>query len=442
MTFSRRSFLYLAFSIIASFFSIPLAYQFKEPHFEALQPREITQPSHLEFVAATQVGGQADWRQWDSFFTFVVKRFGQDLTGDLRNSLGDVFLDSRYELTSAITPSRARSRDPVPELFLSSWKRLAPILNKSLPGLPKPIASQYASFIQAGDKLVAAGQIGFQTGLVKLSPDILRGMARIIEPGTAVDPVAFNLNVDSALRSLLGFGAPLAPPRPSSVQQSRLHKSYSPLEEQRALTFHSWFARVAFAAEPDVGKLNQWVPEDKELQPYLEEVRYLLAGVSDKVPVKSSLAEQYKPLYKHIVFATAWQESCWRQFIKKGKKLAPLSSATGDIGLMQVNRHTWRGVYDLKGLGGDIEYNGRAGGEILLYYLTRHAIKKNEDKHKEGNLARATYSAYNGGPSHLTRYRAAKRNPSLKKVDEAFWDKFQAVSSGRELEVQRCYKKQ
>jgi hypothetical protein len=41
----------------------------------------------------------------------------------------------------------------------------------------------------------------------------------------------------------------------------------------------------------------------------------------------------------------------------------------------------------------------------------------------------------------LARYRAAKENPELKKVDDAFWDKFQAVSSGRELEVQRCYQK-
>ena len=56
-------------------------------------------------------------------------------------------------------------------------------------------------------------------------------------------------------------------------------------------------------------------------------------------------------------------------------------------------------------------------------------------------MARATYSAYNGGPSQLTRYRAAKQNPELKKVDEAFWEKFQAVSSGRELDDQRCYQK-
>jgi hypothetical protein len=68
-------------------------------------------------------------------------------------------------------------------------------------------------------------------------------------------------------------------------------------------------------------------------------------------------------------------------------------------------------------------------------------LRKNEDKQPGGHLARATYSAYNGGPGHLTRYRAAKQHPELKKVDEAFWEKFQTVSSGRELDVERCYKK-
>jgi hypothetical protein len=95
----------------------------------------------------------------------------------------------------------------------------------------------------------------------------------------------------------------------------------------------------------------------------------------------------------------------------------------------------------LKGLGGDIEYNGNAGAEILLYYLTRYAIRKNEDKAPEGNLARATYSAYNGGPGALSRYRLEKTPAALKKVDQAFWEKFQAVSSGHEMQVQSCYDK-
>jgi hypothetical protein len=39
------------------------------------------------------------------------------------------------------------------------------------------------------------------------------------------------------------------------------------------------------------------------------------------------------------------------------------------------------------------------------------------------------------------RYRSAKLIPVLEKVDEAFWEKFQVVSSGRELDVQTCYQK-
>jgi len=42
---------------------------------------------------------------------------------------------------------------------------------------------------------------------------------------------------------------------------------------------------------------------------------------------------------------------------------------------MQVNRITWRNLYDVKGLNGDISYNTQAGADILFYYLTRYAIR-------------------------------------------------------------------
>src|SRR5258705_10049335 len=71
-------------------------------------------------------GPSADWRQFDSFFTFVVKRFGDDVPGNLKDSLGDAFLDSRYELTSAIGPGKGGN--PVRELFINGWKRRSPIL--------------------------------------------------------------------------------------------------------------------------------------------------------------------------------------------------------------------------------------------------------------------------------------------------------------------------
>jgi len=377
-------------------------------------------------------GKTADWRQWDSFYTFVVKRFGQDLPQNLKDPLGDAFLDSRYELTSAVAPGRGG--DPVPQLFVNGWQRLSPIMTQALPMLPKQTASLYSNFIGAANKLAATGPTGLQTGLVSLSPDVLKGMARMIEPSGATDPLVYSTRVDPSLRTLLGFGE-------SGIKQGRLDRFSAP-DVREASLLPSWLDGRALAADSPGSKSNQWVvPENNDLQPYLMKVRELLEGLIEKLAVKAKLSAEHKPIYRQIVFAAAWQESCWRQFIKKGNNVTPLASTTGDLGLMQVNRNTWRGVYDIKELGGDIQYNGNAGGEILLYYLTRYAIRKGEDKQPGGNLARATYSSYNGGPGALSRYRAAKQNPALKKVDEAFWNKFQVVSAGKELEVKSCYQK-
>jgi hypothetical protein len=377
-------------------------------------------------------GKSADWRQWDAFFTFVVKQLGQEIPENLKDRLGGAFLDSRYELTAAIAPGRGG--DPVPQLFMNGWQRLSPIINQALPVLPKQTATLYSNFIAAADKLAATGPTGLQSGLVSLSPDVLNGMARIIAPAGTANPLAYTTNVDSSLRSLLGFGA-------SVTKQGQLDYRAFP-EVREASLLLPWFDRRAFAAESPAAKPNQWlVPEGSELQSYLMKVRGLLERMSDKLVAKSKLGAEHQSIYRQIVFAAAWQESCWRQFIKKGNNVTPLASTTGDLGLMQVNRNTWRGMYDVKELGGDIQYNGNAGGEILLYYLTRYALRKGEEKQPGGNLARATYSAYNGGPSALGRYRAAKQNPTLKQVDEAFWNKFQVVSAGKEMEVKSCYQK-
>ena len=395
-----------------------------------------TQPAEIQLAAAFELpkvpglpsltGPSADWRQFDSFFTFVVKRFGDDVPASLKDSLGDAFLDSRYELTSAVAPGRGGN--PVPELFVNGWRRLSPIMNKALPSLPKQTASLYSSFISAADKLALTGGTG-----LNLTPDALRGMTRLLGSSSA-DPLAFSTNVDSGLRSLLGFGAAL----PLPGRQSRLDRRFFEPQGETASLLPFSFVGSAIAAEPTGKNLNQLLPDPKDLQTYLTEIRNLLVSVSDRISTKSKLPDEHKDLYRQIVFTAAWQESCWRQYIKKG---TPITSASGDLGLMQVNRNTWRGIYDLKNLGGDIEYNGNAGGEILVNYLTRNAIKNGEHKQQGGHLGRATYSAYNGGPSAVGRYRGVRQRAEWKKVDEAFWEKFQQVSAGREMDVRQCYQK-
>jgi hypothetical protein len=380
-------------------------------------------------------GAGADWQQWDSFLTNAIKKMAQDLGPQRREQLRDLFLDSRYQLVQALSSGP----DPVPRLFLDTWNRLAPILKQAVPGLPAQTASQYRGFISAMDSAASLGGVGQRFGLVQVSPDMLRGASKLLGAGGA-DPLEYTLDVDSALRTFLGFTGALPSPRVSpAIEQGTRRPTGGPGQTNATAAMRWWFVTPASAAPDDLDRLNQWVPQAAELNDYLAQVRKLLVQASAGPLAKSKLAPQYHALYRHIIFTAAWQESCWRQLVRKGEKLTPLASATGDVGMMQVNRKTWRGLYDLNGLAGDMGYNTNAGSEILLYYLTRYAIAKKEDKQPGGQLARATYSAYNGGPRHLGRYRNAPNIPALKKVDEAFWTKFRTVSAGQELAVKSCY---
>jgi len=381
---------------------------------------------------ALPFGARADWQQWDSFLTNVVKKLGENFQPAQRDQLSEVFLDARYQLVQA---AYSGASDPVPQLFVDTWNRLSPIVKQAIPGAARQTAGQYTSFIRAMDAASSVSGLGQRLGIFRITPDALRGAAQLLGAGGA-DPLAYLLDVDTGLRALLGFTAALPASRPSSLlEQGRLER----WRQKASAAMRTLGLRSAHAAETDMDRLNEWVPEIQEISDYLLEVRKLLVATSDRVLAKSSLASEHRQLYRRIVFATGWQESCWRQFIKKGQKLTPLASSTGDVGLMQVNRIVWRNLYDIKGLNGDMSYNGNAGAEILHNYLTRYAIRKNEDKQPGGHLARATYSAYNAGPGGLARYRGVRQSPTWKKVDEAFWTKFQAVSLGQELAVKSCY---
>jgi soluble lytic murein transglycosylase-like protein len=399
----------------------------------AVRAEENRNNAEIQMAAlALPSGARADWQQWDSFLTNVVKKLAEDFQPGLRDQLGEIFLDARYRLVDAL---RAGTADPVPQLFTESWNRLSPLMKKAIPGATAETANQYTSFIRAMDAASSFGGLGQALGLFRITPDALSGAARLLGAG-GTDPLAYTVDVDTAMRSLLGFTSALPAFQPSPrLEQSRLQ----PLLDKASAAARSLMAPPAHAAEADVDRLNQWVPEGTEVPSYLLEVRQLLTETSNRVLSKSNLAPQHRLLYRQIVFATGWQESCWRQYIKKGEKLAPLASSTGDVGLMQVNRITWRSLYDIKGLNGDISYNGNAGAEILHYYLTRYAIPKKEDAQKNGHLARSTYSAYNAGPGGYARYRGVRQSPVWKKVDDAFWSKFQAVTSGKELAVKDCY---
>jgi hypothetical protein len=365
--------------------------------------------------------------RWDAFLTFVVKYVARDVPDELRRALVDLLLDSRYEVLEALAPPTAGAPDPVPGLFTRAWERLAPEVRAAGSGLPIETALQYVSFIAAGDALAALGGLGPEMGL-DVSADGLRRLARMIDPATLEDPVAYGVEVDPELRTLLGLGPPLPPPE------------ISPEVELGPL---SWLVRSAWAGidREAIARLNRWAPTRRDAAEYLPLVRALLDDVGRKTLAAAAPDAPFRPFFRDLVVATAWQESCWRQYVRRNGKLVTLRSPVGAVGLMQVNQRVWRGAYDVKGLLGDIAYNGRAGAEIVLHYLEDYAVARGEHLQAGGNdnLVRATYAAYNGGPGHLTRYRAKKPHRRLRKIDEAFWQKYRAVRAGREMDVAQCF---
>ena len=208
-------------------------------------------------------------------------------------------------------------------------------------------------------------------------------------------------------------------------------------KKQRSFNFQ--LIPPVYAANPS-DRLNRWVPTADELKAYLLEIRYLLLEEADARIRSSSIAQEHARIYRKLMLTTAWQESCWRQYILQNRKVVPLISASGDIGMLQINEKVWRGFYSPSKLRWDITYNTLAGSEILFKFMVDYALKQQEHKHGGdlSNLARATYSAYNGGPSQVSRYRKKDVPAAHKKIDTAFWEKYQQVHQGQELAVAQC----
>ncbi len=386
---------------------------------------------------------------WDAFLTNVVKRSaGESGESSRRQEFLFVLLNGRHDGLSMLA-SEAAVPDPLRELFLMSWERLAPVLRRLADDLDAKAAKPFRAFAEAGDALKGAQRFGDAVGF-RITPETLRDLARLVLPAKAGDPLAYDLAVDPELRRVFGFGAPL-PPAESSLLLSARRPSppFDPL---------NWLMPTAFAAplaaplpfDSETAalakRLNNWLPTQSELPAYLLEMRKLLLRTADttlnqRESAGRALAEPFHELYRHLVLATAWQESCWRQFVRRKGKVQPIQSGVGAVGLMQVYPVVWRGFYDVSGLQTDVGYNGRAGAEILHHYLRDYAIGKSEHSTvgDTDDLARGTYAVYNGGPSHLTRFSKPKERSDLREIDDSFLQKYLAVKAGNELDVGKCF---
>ena len=83
-------------------------------------------------------------------------------------------------------------------------------------------------------------------------------------------------------------------------------------------------------------------------------------------------------------------------------------------------------------------YNAGAGTEILARLLGDVAGKRGAfSASNPDELARSIYAAYNGGPGSYRRWRAHEAK-ALRHIDSAFWEKYQAVQHGEQIDILSC----
>jgi hypothetical protein len=412
---------------------------------------------------------------WDAFMVFAIKQLGSAVDDKaVRAQLLDTLLDGRYRLVQALRqPQGVGGPDPVRLLFLDEWTRLRAIIRSTAQrGMLANRTLQFLSLVSAGDALFALDQAAPTLGF-RISADDLRRLARIMAPQSTADPLAFSFDVDPQLQQMFGVSAPLESrgpieePLPSESQSPTPTASSSPspvgpppiptltptLPPSTVPSPHAFFwrrlhlfdAASAEAAENTIvpellnigAALNRVVVDGSNQSEYTRSVQRLLSLAAQREINEASLSSNLQRTYSMLVESTGWQESCWRQFIRRAGRIRYLESSTGDIGLMQINKHVWRGFYNLRRVEWDVVYNTTAGAEILMR-LMRDAATQGISNSRAPDIARSTYSAYNGGPDAYNRWRDPDESTKRRRIDESFWAKYQAITSGRSFDILQC----
>lgn len=393
------------------------------------------------------------WEAWDSFLAYLLTSLSYGpLSGEDQQILLDILLETRSRFTAGLADS-AIGPDFVREQFVDSWKELEPVFRKRLDHERARSALGYLAFFTASDALVTLDRIGFAFG-VEISRSGLLRLARLLADGRLA-PLRYSGSVNVKLRESLGLGEPLEARGPSfDAQQLYLPEPPGPdpedagqskvrdrLELPGFLTASPAWADTA-RDKSQVEEILKWVATKNNLASYLKNARELIDEAAAANLEKSSIPKNYHRLYRLIIPATAWQESCFRQFKKSRGKVAYLRSYNAtSVGIMQINERVWRGIYNVKGLRWDIRYNALAGAEIADIYLRRYALRK-MDKNKpldDNTLARVVYAMYNGGPGQFRKFLKRDARGKYYLSDRLFHEKFLWVKEKRWDKINSCF---
>jgi len=384
------------------------------------------------------------WETWDSFLVYQIESLiGQPLTETEQADLLETLIDTRQGFIRSLIENTLGD-NLIREQFVWTWKRLATILRSHLVTQPSTILLKYLSFFTASDALVALDKLGPSLG-IDISRDGLVRLAQLLSENQAEPLLDYTYGVDPRLRNILGFGVPLDESGPAfDRQEIDLPEDKENVAQGTYPVWFNFFVPLAFAAEElpaPPGDVKQWIPSEKNIQQYVNRVKQVLEQATNDTLVQKPLEEKYQDFYRLLVLSTAWQESCWRQFVTtKGKLRYLLSYNQSSIGLMQIHERVWRGFYQLESLRWNIRYNARAGSEILNYYLCKYVLKKMDPTNPLDldTLGRVVYAMYNGGLGECRQFLKRKETNCFYESDKLFWEKYTMVKEGQFDKITAC----
>ncbi len=384
------------------------------------------------------------WETWDAFLVFQIESLlGAPLTFEEQQALFEILMDARYGFINALN-EKTPGQDLVRTQFIRTWQNVAGILRTHLvKKANRGDLIKYLAFFTAADALTVLDKIGPAVNL-EISRDGLLRLARLLS-GQDIS-LSYTADVDTNLRMVLGFGPPMDDTGPSYpvMELPFPEDELEPPPDAPLSKWMQWVVATAYAADsaqPDVEALKPWIVPKDNLAPYLDRLRQVLEKTADENLSKIKLDSSYRDLYRLMIMATAWQESCWRQFIRSEKSIKPIFSYNqSSVGVMQINERVWRGVYKIDSLRWNIEYNARAGAEILGHYLKDYALKKMNPANPLDNdtLGRIVYAMYNGGPGQFQEFLKRSKNNTFYESDKLFWDKYTMAKSGAFDRVSVC----
>lgn len=409
------------------------------------------------------------WETWDAFLVqTLMTLLDMPLTDQERGTMLTVLLDTRYRFAAELAANAPTSSgDFVREQFVMAWETLSPILKHHLSRLKAPRSGQpYANswgvlaFFTASDALSALDKLGPVLN-IEISKNGLIRLARMLSENKTLT-LEYSLADDPGLRKLLGlrpvpettFPADTeALPEPENQTPGPKTENLPTFLQIRQLIVTGLFRALAPKdcraekswSHPSLQEMRPWLVTRDTVDTHLKKVKPLLEAATRENLKKDSIPESHRRMFQHAVMATAWQESCFRQFIVDNRKLVYIRSYNNSsVGMMQINERVWRGMYNIERLRWDIRYNAAAGIDILNLYLRKYALPKMKSlKGKEAldndGVAGSLYAMYNAGPGGFSRYVKRRSTGKFSKIDAHFKEKYIWVKIGQWDRLRDCF---